>query len=783
MAIHTGEAELRAADYYGNAVNRCARLRSAAPGGQTVLSSATQELVRDHLPGEVSLRDLGNHRLKDLARPERIFQLLVAGVPSESAPLETLDVRPNNLPVQPTPFIGREQELRQLCDLLMRDSVRLVTLTGPGGTGKTRLSLQAAAEVLSKFLDGAYSVDLSPLSEPELVLPAIAQTLGVTEGGDQSLAAAIMEHLTGKELLLVLDNFEQVSDAAPQISALLNAPGLKVLTTSRIPLRIAAEREFPVPSLSLPDVKRDFEVEALSQYEAVRLFIERAQAVRPDFTVTNENAPAVAEICVRLDGLPLAIELAAARVRMLPPQALLSRLDSRLRLLIGGARDLPERQRTLRGAIDWSHTLLCPEEQVLFARLAVFAGTHSLEAAEAVCDPDGDLDAFQGLESLLEKSLLRRAGDAGGDPRLLILQTIQEYACERLEASGEAGAVRGRHAEYFLTLAETAEPNLTGPQQQEWLDRLEAERDNLRAALSWLLESQSESGARLASALGRFWYTRSDLQEGSRWLEAVLVHDGLDSRLRAGLTRWAGVIAAEMCDFSQSREHLEKSRLLFTELGDRRGMAAVLNSLGVIEREMGNAGRALELLRESLAIKRELGDRPGVSTTLGNLGVVAIDQREWASAREYLEESLALEVELGNTWGEVVNLHNLGGLALGMENYAEADRMFRRVLPLLWELGDKDSVIRCIWGLGIVASATGDHARAARLWGAADTHRRAIGTAESPVDVEESQRRQDTTRSQLGDGMYETEWRIGQALSLDAAMTYALANEASSDMA
>nr|MBA2362022.1 adenylate/guanylate cyclase domain-containing protein [Chloroflexia bacterium] len=365
MAIHTGEAELRAADYYGNAVNRCARLRSAAHGGQTVLSSVTQELVRDHLPGDVSLRDLGNHRLKDLARPERIFQLLVPGVLSESAPLETLDTHPNNLPAQPTLFIGREQELRQLCDLLMRDDVRLVTLTGPGGTGKTRLSLQAAAEVLHRFKDGAYSVDLSPLSEPELVLPAIAQALGVTEGGDQSLAEAVAEHLMDKELLLVLDNFEQVSDAAPQISALLNAPALKVLTTSRIPLRIAAEREFPVPSLSLPDLKRDVEVEALSQYEAVRLFIERAQAVRPDFMITNENAPAVAEICVRLDGLPLAIELAAARVRMLPPQALLSRLDSRLRLLTGGARDLPERQRTLRGAIDWSHTLLSPEEQVL----------------------------------------------------------------------------------------------------------------------------------------------------------------------------------------------------------------------------------------------------------------------------------------------------------------------------------------------------------------------------------------------------------------------------------
>jgi class 3 adenylate cyclase len=375
MALHMGAAEERDGDYFGPPVNRVARLLSAAHGGQVLLSLPTQELVRDQLPAETTLRDLGEYRLKDLFRPERVYQLLAPKLPSEFPPLRTLDAFRNNLPLQPTPLIGREKEVSEVCDLLRTEETRLLTLTGPGGTGKTRVALQAAADLLEDFPDGTYFVSLATLTEAELLLPAVAEMVGVREVGEQPLDETLKDYLHERRMLLLLDNFEQVLEAAPAVTELLAvAPGMKVLATSRAPLGLYGEHEFPVPPLSMPDLKSPPSLERLTQYEAVGLFVERARAVKPDFEVTNESAPAVAEICVRLDGLPLAIELAAARIKMLPPKAMLHRLTSRLKLLTGGARDLPERQRTLRATIEWSHALLDEGEQVLFGRLAVFSG-------------------------------------------------------------------------------------------------------------------------------------------------------------------------------------------------------------------------------------------------------------------------------------------------------------------------------------------------------------------------------------------------------------------------
>jgi predicted ATPase/class 3 adenylate cyclase len=506
MALHTGAAQERDGDYFGPPVNRVARLLSAAHGGQVLLSLPTQELVRDQLPGGTTLRDLGEHRLKDLFRPERVFQLLAAGLPSEFLPLRTLEAYRNNLPLQPTPLVGREKEVSEVRDLLQRGETRLLTLTGPGGIGKTRLALQAAADLLDDFPDGTFFAPLATLSEAELFLAAVAETLGVREIGEQPLDETLKDYLHERCMLLLLDNFEQVLGAAPAVSGLLaEAQGVKVLATSRAPLGLYGEHEFPVPPLSMPDLKRPPPLESLTQYEAVGLFVERARALKPDFKVTNESAPAVAEICVRLDGLPLAIELAAARIKMLPPKAMLHRLGSRLKFLTRGARDLPERQRTLRATIEWSFALLDEGEQVLFGRLAVFSGGRTLEAIEAICDAEGDLgvDAFEGVSSLVDKSLLRQEEGPDGEPRFYMLETIHEFAREKLQGSGEAEEIKRTHAEYFLTLAEEAYPDFKGANQLQWLERLEAEHDNMRAALTWALErKEAEVALRLGALYG-----------------------------------------------------------------------------------------------------------------------------------------------------------------------------------------------------------------------------------------------------------------------------------------
>src|SRR5215204_5303846 len=560
IALHTGAAEEQDGDYFGPPLNRIARLLSAAHGGQVLLSLPTQELVRDQLPSEVGLRDLGEKHLKDLFRPERVFQLLAPDLLSEFPPLRTLDAHGNNLPVQPTPLVGREREIREVAERVRSEEVRLITLTGPGGTGKTRLGLQAAADVLEEFSDGVFFVALATITEPEFVASTIALALGVKESAEQSLMKSLKNYLRDKRLLLVLDNFEQVLEGAPLVGELLGAcPKMKVLAKSRIPLRLYGEQEYLVRPLALPDPKVMPLLEVLTQYEAVRLFVQRARAVKADFKVTNDNAPAVAEICARLDGLPLAIELAAARTRVLPPQKMLERLGNRLKLLKGGPRDLPTRQQTLRGTIDWSYELLEEEEKILFGRLSVFSGGRTLEAIEEICDPEGELEALEGVESLLEKSLLRQEEGVEGEPRFVMLETVHEYAREKLQESGEEQEIKRAHAHYFLTLAEEADPELKGPDQLEWFERLEAEHDNIRAALSWALErNEAELALRLGGALWWFWLVRGYHSEGRRWLEEALATDERRSpEVRAMALAGAGALALEQGDLDRAQEACE----------------------------------------------------------------------------------------------------------------------------------------------------------------------------------------------------------------------------------
>jgi predicted ATPase/class 3 adenylate cyclase len=819
IALHTGSAEERDGDYFGPPLNRVARLLSAGHGGQTLLSLPAQELARDQLPVGAQLRDLGEHRLKDLDRPERVFELLAPDLPADFPPLRTLESRPNNLPMQPTPLVGREREVEDIRGRLLAPEVRLLTLTGPGGAGKTRLALQAAADLLDEFEDGVFFVALATLTDPTLVASTVAQALGVRESGDQPLIEGMKDYLKDKRLLLVLDNFEQVLEAAPLAGELLSAPRLKVLATSRIPLGVYGEHDYAVPPLAIPDPKRLPGLEALSQYEAVRLSIERARAAKADFAVTNENAPAVAEICARLDGLPLALELAAARVKLLPPNAMLGRLGRRLKLLTGGARDLPERQRTLRGAIEWSYTLLDEGEKTLLARMAVFSGGRTLEAVEAVCDAEGDLpvDAFEGVSSLLDKSLVRQEEGPEDEPRFVMLETIHEYAREKLQQSGEGEEIGRAHTEYFLDLAEEAEPELTGADQAEWLERLEAEHDNLRAALSRSLEGEGleELGLRLANALSYFWFVRGYWSEGRGWLEEALAKNAAaQPEARAKALRVLAALVVEQGDFGQAETSAEEALALYRGLGDQKGVAdslcelgwaslyradyeraealleeslvdarrsddawsiaRTLNALAVLVSDREDYERAEALWEESLALGRKLGDRLRVRAVLLNMGYVEVVRGDFGRSEALFEESLAISRESKDPHANSEDLLGLGILATRRGDHRRAKTLLEESLVLSRRLGSMVNVAECLETMAEMAGTLGDAPRAARLWGAADALREATGSPWMSFEKSLHEPYLAAVRSGADEADWRAAWEEGRAMTLEDAIAYVL---------
>jgi predicted ATPase len=639
-------------------------------------------------------------------------------------------VHRTNLPAQPTSLIGREQELRTLGDLLLRADVRLVTLTGPGGVGKTRLALQTAAELLEDFADGIFFVNLAPVGEPTLVAATIAQTLGVKETGGQPLIECLTASLQERHVLLLLDNFEQVAEAAPLLATLLAAaPRLKLLVTSRAVLHLYGEYEFVVPPLAVPAPRQLPPLEDLAHYPAVRLFLARAQAVKPKCTLTEENAPIIAAICHRLDGLPLAIELAAARIKLFSPQALLTRLEHRLTMLTGGARDLPARQQTLRAAIAWSHDLLAAPEQTLFRRLAVFGGQYTLEAAAAVCNADTDLpfDMLEGLAALVDQSLLRQVEQLDGEPRFTMLETIREYAMERLIASGAVDTIRRRHAEYYLALAERLEPEWRGPRKLAWRRQLDAEYGNLRAALDWLTGHDAVLLARLAGALFRFWQFHGSITEGRSWLDRALEHGiGLPALVRAKALAGGGWLAVIQGGYKRAQELFAESLALYRELGDTPGIADTLIASMWVAEGRGIAG-PMALAEESLALCRTHNYTQGIADTLYEMACLSENHGDLVAARARLEESLELKRSLGDSGGVAAALCELGFLAKRQGDLARATALLEESLALSQAIEDLDGASDAIKGLGDVARLQGNAQRAATLLEAGLAWRRERG--------------------------------------------------------
>ncbi|MCB0215338.1 MAG: tetratricopeptide repeat protein [Caldilineae bacterium] len=738
MALHAGEVVLRDGDYVGQPLNRCARLLDTAHGQQVILSGVVAEAVADHLPEGVRLRDLGLHRLRDLRQPEQIHQVCHPGLPDQFPPLRSLDALPNNLPVQLTRFIGRRHEMAEL-ERLLRES-RLVTLTGTGGSGKTRLALQVAAELSDALEGGAWLVELGALSDPELLPQAVANALGLRppsrqrprQDGRPTAAGAgrglwlsrLSQFIAQREMLLILDNCEHLVEACAWLAeSLLQAcPRLRILATSREALQVAGEASYRVPSLSVPGPELPDDPERLRGFESVRLFVNRARKVQPGFELSAANAGDVAQICRRLDGIPLAIELAAVRVKLMTPGQIAERLDDRFRLLTGGSRNAVPRQQTLRAAIDWSYELLSGSERALLGRLAVFRQGFTLEAAEAICGDLGPSDGIivdqgimQLLAQLVDKSLVLFDERLG---RYHMLQTVLHYALERLVTSGEASTYRQRHQDYFLALARDAETRLQGPEQLIWLARLQAEHGNLRAALDWALDGADRPAALgLAAALWFFWFVRGYLAEGRDWLDRTLdlPGDAAATPERAQALLGAGALAWRQRDYLRAESSLQAALQAFSELGDERGVARTTHFLGRVAQFQGDYALAAERFEASLVISRAVDDRRGIATTLDVMGLAAWQQGDYAQAVTWLQQSLEMAREMGDLRGVAASLNILGRVAHDRGDYARATELYEDSLEVFQALGDEVDIAYIYNKLGNVARHLGDLDRAEQL--------------------------------------------------------------------
>jgi predicted ATPase/class 3 adenylate cyclase len=821
MALHSGAAEVRNSDYFGQPLNRVARLLSIGHGGQVLLSAAAQQLCRDELPSESSLISLGDHRLRDLGRAEHVYQLVHILLADSFPKLKSLEEHPGNLPEQLTSFVGRTRELGELQRHLAEN--RSVTLTGAGGCGKTRLSLQLAADALDTFEEGAWLVELAPITNPEIVPQTVARVVGAKEEPGKPILESLAGYLRERKILLILDNCEHLLDACAGLAeaVLRRCPDVKILATSREALGVPGEINYRVPSLSAPDPRLIASPASLSPFESVRLFIDRALSHLPAFAVSNENAPALASVCHRLDGIPLAIELAAARVRSMSVEEIDRRLDHRFSLLTGGARTHLPRQQTLRSLIDWSYDLLSEPEQTLLSHLSIFRGGWTLEAAERVCAL-GDIQQFDVVDlliALVDKSLVVTE-ERKGSTRYRLLETVREYASERLaEASQELLAAQ--HLAYFLSLAVQREPDFRGPKQQEWVAQLDLDSDNCRAALRWSLTEgrDVQSGLHLAASIWRYWYMRGYLREGLGWLSEAETSRAADlpAEVRAKALNGAGVMAWVKGDLPLAQRMHERALEMNRQVGDRRATAISLNNLGlvrfdyadfegaaslygqavVIMRELGdlygvasilnaqgNAAfylgqleEACALMEESIEIKKQIGDRHGIAMSLTNLSLAVRELGRLEPARSLLMEANAIYDEMDDRSGFLACLEAVGYLAIDDGEFDKATENFLRCLNIAVEDGNGLRTSTSLVGLAETAAKMKSFRRAAQLWGYAALIREELSMPMPPPDARAYARSVAEVLAALSDPSQFDAWlKEGHGLSREQAVQLARAS-------
>jgi len=771
IAIHTGDAERREAAYVGPAINRVAQVMALGHGGQTLLTYATYQSVSQSSIDSVDYKDLGEHRLKDLQRPEHIYQLLHPSLLENFKPLRSLDLIPNNFPQQITSFIGRERELRDIKRLLAH--ARLLTLTGAGGTGKTRLGLQAAVEHLDTSGDGSWIIEFGSITDPTLVPQTLASTIGVREEPNRSLSDTLVDYLKTKRMLLMVDNAEHLLNPIARLVDLIvrQCPHVQILATSREPLSVNGEQTYRVPSLSIPDPSKPHSPDSLVEFEAVKLLVDRARLAQPNFELTVQNSASIAQICHRLDGIPMAIELAAARVRSLQPEQISERLDDRFHLLTGGARTALPRQQTLRAMIDWSYDLLNDQEKTLFRRFSTFSGGWSLEAAENIC-VDETIESWEVLDiqqSLVDKSLV--VYDERNQ-RYRLSETVRAYGRELLTEKLETATIRSNHAAYYWQLAEDKKDRLTSPSAAEALKLLDAEHPNIRSAIEWGLEGGDPVlSLKLANALMTFFDIRGEYTEGCTIFQSLLAKAPPEAEAERAKGLWAlGLLSFRLTRYSIAQTMLQEALAIYLSLGDESGAATTINTLGVICHQLERYDDAAVFFEEALPHFKRIGDEMRVAMTLNNLGLLALStEQDFRRAIQYFEEAVELNRKLGHRRGEANNLMNIAYISFRQGDAATAQRLARTAFEMSLEIGDKIYILQTIEVLAPAENLLGNSRGAAMLVGAKEATMEMLGAKVATSSLEEYRANVAAIRKALGGVEYDAAIAAGREMSLEEA--------------